>query len=136
MDQKIKTFKFIHLAMVAGVTLAYFFLGDFKNIFNLEIDNSDLPYSFIPAIAYVFGNILFRNTLKKIDRDNTPDEKLAIYQTASIMRWAVLEGACFAILFLKPKLLLFGVILLVYMILTAPRKSQILQTLGIKNSEI
>ena len=134
MEQKIKTLKFIHLSLVAGVTLFYFLMGDFKNIFNLQIDNSDLPYSFIPAIAYVFGNILFRNTLKKIDRENSTDEKLAMYQTASIMRWAVIEGACFAIVVLKPKLLLFGVILLIYMILLAPRKNQILQALGISNT--
>ena len=40
MLQKIKTLKIIHLAMVAGVTLAYFIIGDFENILNLEIDNN------------------------------------------------------------------------------------------------
>ena len=29
MNQKIKTLKIIHLALIAGVTLAYFLIGDF-----------------------------------------------------------------------------------------------------------
>ena len=64
MNQKIKTLKIIHLALVAGVTFAYFLIGDFKNILNLEIDNSSLIYSFIPAAAYVLSNFIFNNVLK------------------------------------------------------------------------
>ncbi len=132
MNQKIKTLKIIHLALVAGVTLAYFLIGDFKNILNIKIDNASLPYSFIPAIAYVLSNFLFNKTLKSIHKDSSDDENFAIYQSASIIKWAVLEGACFLILLLKPEFLLFGVILLFYMILLAPKEDKIFQLLNIK----
>ena len=136
MLQKIKTLKIIHLAMVAGVTLAYFIIGDFENILNLEIDEASLVYSFIPAVAYVLSNFIFKNILNNIKEGDNDDEKFAIYQTASIIKWAVLEGACFLILVLKPDFLLFGVILLFYMILLAPKEDKIFQLLKIKNPEL
>ena len=136
MLQKIKTLKIIHLAMVAGVTLAYFIIGDFENILNLEIDEASLVYSFIPAVAYVLSNFVFKNTLNKIKEGDSDNEKFAIYQTASIIKWAILEGACFLILVLKPDFLLFGVILLFYMILLAPKEDKIFQLLKIKNPEL
>ncbi len=136
MNQKIKTLKIIHLVLIAGVTLAYFLIGDFKNILNLEIDNSSLIYSFIPALAYVLSNFMFNNTLKNIKKDSSNEEKFAIYQSASIIKWAIIEGACFLILFLKPDFILFGVILLFYMILLAPKEEKIFQLLGINNSEL
>ncbi|WP_417799695.1 MFS transporter [Tenacibaculum sp.] len=133
MDQKIKTLKIIHLALVAGVTLAFTILGNFKTIFDMVIDNSSLFYAFIPAIAYVTSNFMFKNILRKIQNDTSNDEKLAIYQTASIARWAIIEAACFLMLILKPDFLLLGVILLIYLILLAPKKTQIFQTLDIRS---
>ena len=131
MYKKIKTLKTIHLALIAGITIAYFIMGDFENIFSLVIDTPSLPYAFIPAIAYVFSNFMFRNMLQKVQRDFTVEEKFAVYQSASIVRWAIIEGACFLILVLKPDFLLFGVILLIYLILLAPKESQIQKTLDI-----
>ncbi|MFT7900880.1 MFS transporter [Tenacibaculum ascidiaceicola] len=133
MDQKIKTLKVIHLALVAGVAIAFTILGNFKTIFDMVIDNSSLLYAFIPAIAYVASNFMFKNMLRKIQKDASNEEKLAIYQSASIARWAIIEGACFLILILKSDFLLLGVILLIYLILLAPKKAQILQTLDIRN---
>ena len=133
MDQKIKTLKVIHLALVAGITLAFTFLGNFKIMFDMVIDNSSLFYAFIPAIAYVASNFMFKNMLNKIQKDASNEEKFAIYQTASIVRWAIIEGACFLILILKPDFLLLGVILLIYLILLAPKKAQIFQTLDIRS---
>lgn len=134
MNQKIKTLKIIHLALVAGVTFAYFLFGDFKNILNLEIDDSSLVYSFIPALAYVLSNSVFRNMLNKIKEDTSDDEKFAVFQNASIIKWAILEAACFLILFLKPDFLLFGVILLFYLLLLAPKEHKIFNLLKIKVS--
>lgn len=136
MNQKIKTLKIIHLALVAGVTIFYFLIGNFKNILNLEIDNSSLIYSFIPAIAYVLSNLLFKNTLRTVKINSSTDEKFAIYQSASIFKWAIIESACFLMLLLKPDFILFGVILLFYLILLAPKEIKILQFLDIKKGEL
>ncbi|CAM1334053.1 MFS transporter [Tenacibaculum aestuariivivum] len=136
MNQKIKTLKIIHLALIAGVTLAYFLIGDFKNILNIEIDDASLIYSFIPAAAYVLSNLIFKNTLKGITKESTDDEKFAIYQNASIFKWAIIEAACFLILILKPDFILFGVILLFYMILLAPKDEKIIHLLNLKNTNL
>ncbi|MBE7628695.1 MFS transporter [Tenacibaculum piscium] len=136
MNQKIKTLKIIHLALVAGVTLAYFLIGDFKNILNLEIDNASLIYSFIPATAYVISNFVFKNILKNIQKETTDTQKFDIYQRASIFKWAILEIACFLILLLKPDFILFGVILLFYMILLAPKDEKIFELLNIKKPNL
>nr|BFF36505.1 hypothetical protein BACT7_13670 [Tenacibaculum mesophilum] len=133
MNQKIKTLKIIHLALIAGITLAFTFLGNFKTMFDMVIDDSSLFYAFIPAIAYVSSNFIFKNMLRNIQKDASNEEKLAIYQSASIARWAIIEGACFLILILKPDFLLLGVILLIYLILLAPKKAQIFQTLEIRS---
>lgn len=133
MNQKIKTLKIIHLALIAGITLAFTFLGNFKTMFDMVIDDSSLFYAFIPAIAYVSSNFIFKNMLRNIQKDASNEEKLAIYQSASIARWAIIEGACFLILILKPDFLLLGVILLIYLILLAPKKAQIFQTLDIRS---
>ena len=134
MNQKIKTLKIIHLALVTGVTFAYFLLGDFKNILNLEIDDASLIYSFIPALAYVLSNSVFKNMLNKIKEGTSDDEKFTVFQNASIIKWAILEAACFLILFLKPDFLLFGVILLFYLLLLAPKEDKIFNLLKIRNS--
>ncbi len=133
MDQKIKTLKIIHLSLVAGITLFYALLGDFKNLFNLVIDTPSLAYAFIPAITYVLSNFIFRNILRNIKKDTKDEEKFTVYQAASIARWIIIEIACFVILILKPDFLLFGVLLLIYLILLAPKKAQIFQTLNIRN---
>ncbi|WP_394420272.1 MFS transporter [Tenacibaculum mesophilum] len=133
MNQKIKILKIIHLALITGITLAFTFLGNFKTMFDMVIDDSSLFYAFIPAIAYVTSNFIFKNMLRNIQKDASNEEKLAIYQSASIARWAIIEGACFLILILKPDFLLLGVILLIYLILLAPKKAQIFQTLDIRS---
>ncbi len=42
---------------------------------------------------------------------------MAIYQTAAIVRWAILEGAAFIILILKEDFILFGILIVLYLIL-------------------
>ena len=54
------------------------------------------------------------------------------YQTASIVRWAILEGGAFLILFLKPELAIFGLLLILYLFLVKPTKEKIEAELDIK----
>ena len=136
MKQRIKTIKIIHLALSAGVILAYLLMGDFNNILNVEIDTSFLIYSFIPAIAIISGNMIFKHTMKRIKKESTTDQKFAIYQTASIYKWAILEGASFLILFSKPSYTILGVLILFYLIVIAPKDDAIYQLLKIKKPNL
>ena len=128
MTQKIKTLQIIHLAVCAGTILVYFFLGELsieklKNI--PSIDSSSIVYVFIPVLAFVLSTFLFKSQLKQIDPKLRTEDKLPVYQTASIMRWTVLEGAAFLILFLKPDFILFGLLIIIYLIFLRPTEERI-----------
>ncbi|MEZ0182436.1 MFS transporter [Flavobacterium oncorhynchi] len=128
MTQKIKTLQIIHLAVCAGTILVYFFLGELsieklKNI--PSIDSSSIVYVFIPVLAFVLSTFLFKSQLKQIDPKLKTEDKLPVYQTASIMRWTVLEGAAFLILFLKPDFILFGLLIIIYLIFLRPTEERV-----------
>lgn len=127
MNEKIKTLQIIHLAICAGTILAYYFLGELsiEKLSMPVIDSASIVYVFIPVIAFVFSSFLFKSQLKQIDPKLKLEEKLPIYQAASIMRWAVLEGAAFLILLLKPDFLLFGILVIIYLIFLRPTEERI-----------
>jgi len=128
MTEKIKTLQIIHLAICAGTILVYFFVGELsieklKNI--PTIDSTSAVYVFIPVFAFVLSTFLFRTQLKQIDPKLKLEDKFPIYQSASIMRWAVLEGAAFILLFLKPDFILFGILIIIYLIFLRPTEERI-----------
>jgi hypothetical protein len=127
MKEKIKTIKIIHLAICAGIILAYIFAGQFtiEQLKGQEIDSDDLVYLVIPFAAFFISNFMFKSQLKQADPKSTLEEKLPIYQTASLIRWAILEGAAFLILFMKPDLLIFGIILILYLVFLRPTEENI-----------
>ena len=127
MTHKIKTFKFIHLAICTGVILAYIFAGQFTvaQLTAQEINSNDLVFIAIPLGAFFLSNFMFKSQLKKINSSASIEEKLPVYQTASIIRWAILEGAAFIILFLKPNLLIFGIFIIFYLIYLRPTEEKI-----------
>jgi hypothetical protein len=127
MTEKIKTLKTIHLAICAGVIITYFMLGDFSNK-TLKIptlDSSSIIYAAIPFLAILLSNFLFKSFLKKTDQNLSLEEKLPTYQTACVIRWGILEGAAFILLFLKPEFILFGVLLIAYLIFLRPTEDKI-----------
>lgn len=128
MTEKIKTLQIIHLAICAGTILAYFFIGELsiEKLKNIPvIDSSSIVYVFIPVLAFVLSTFLFKSQLKQIDPKLKTEAKLPIYQAASIMRWAVLEGAAFLILFLKPDFVLFGILIIIYLTFLRPTEERI-----------
>ena len=131
MTQKIKTLKLIHLAICAGMILAYIFAGQFsiEQLKGQEIDSDDLVYLAIPIAAFFLSNFMFKSQLRQVDSRASLEEKLPVYQTASIIRWAILEGAAFLILFMKPDLLIFGILLILYLVYLRPTEEKIVSDL-------
>ncbi|WP_281631402.1 MFS transporter [Flavobacterium luteolum] len=127
MNEKIKTLQIIHLAICAGTIIAYYIIGDLslETLHVPVIDTASIIYLAIPILAIVLSNILFKTQLKQIDPKLKLEDKMPIYQAASIMRWAVLEGAAFLILILKPDFILFGILILVYLIFLRPTTERI-----------
>lgn len=127
MTQKIKTLQIIHLAICAGIIVVYFMIGNLsmESVTIKSVDSSEIIYVAIPVLAFVLSNFLFKSQLKQANPKLKPEDNLPIYQTASIIRWAILEGAAFLILFLCPKFLLFGILVIAYLVFLRPTEERI-----------
>lgn len=135
MNEKLKTIKIIHFGICAGVIVAYYVLGNWSStkIFELpEINQNSILYLLVPIGAYLLSNFLFKSQLKSAELKPKLVDNMAIYQTAAIVRWAILEGAAFIILILKEDFILFGILIVLYLILLHPTKERIIKELGHK----
>ena len=127
MKEKIKALQTIHLAICGGVIIAYATIGKFSmDVLKIEaIDSSEIVYVLIPVMAFVLSNFLFKMQLKQVNPKQELFEKLPVYQTASIIRWAILEGAAFVLLFLKPDLMVLGLLVIGYLVFLRPTEDRI-----------
>jgi hypothetical protein len=130
--EKVKTLQTIHLAICAGVAIAYYFIGNINTeILNTKILSiENIPYILIPIGAIIVSKSLFKTQLKQIDKELTIEENLPIYQTASILQWAIIEGAAFAILFLKPEFIILGIMTILYLVKLRPTESSVNEEMG------
>lgn len=127
MNQNLKTVKTIHIALCGGVALAYFLMGELHTLTFLkvpEMDGSTFVFLLFPVGAAFLGNLLYKQQLKSASPDATLEEKIGVYQTASIIRWALLEGAAFVLLFIKKELMVFGILVILYMVFLKPSEVQ------------
>lgn len=131
MTQKIKTLQNIHLAICAGIIIVYFIIGNLsiEGLTIKTIDSSEIVFVAIPFLAFILSNFFFKSQLKQVNAKMNPEENLPIYQTASIMRWAILEGAAFFILFVSPKFQLLGIITIAYLAILRPTEDRIIKDL-------
>ena len=128
MKEKLNVIQMLHLGLCAGVIAAYVFLGDLSAITSFDISSvvaSDIIYLLIPFLAYFVSNFLFKSQLKDIDKTLAVEENFARYQTASIIRWAVLEGSAFLILFIKKDFLIVGILIILYLVFLRPTLDKI-----------
>ncbi|KAA5827474.1 MFS transporter [Algibacter amylolyticus] len=127
MQEKLKVIKMIHIALCAGLIMAYIFIGDLASI-NLnmpEISQSNILFVLIPVIAYVFSNFMYKTQLKNANNKQKLEDNMAVYQTASIIRWAILEGSAFIILVMSKDFILFGILIILYLALLHPTEDRI-----------
>lgn len=127
MNEKIRTLKIVHLGICAGTIIVYFFIGQ-NSIENLKIptiDSTSIVYLALPILGFGISNFLFKLQLRQIDPKLKTEEKLPLYQAASITRWAILEGTAFIILFLKPDFIIFGILIILYLIFLRPTEERI-----------
>ena len=126
MTEKFKTLKIIHLAICGGMLAAYLTVGELS-IEKLKIQSIETPeiiYLLLPVAAFFLGNFLFKMTLKQVDPKLKLEDKLVAYQTASLIRLAVLEATGFLLLFVAPKFVVLGIAILLYMIYLHPTEEK------------
>ena len=132
MSQKIRSLQIIHLAICGGVIITYFMIGKIsieglKKI--TQINSSEFIYLTIPIAAYILGNFIYKSQLKQADPKAKPEDQLGIYQTASIIRWAILEAVAFFILFSKPEYIALGILVIAYLLFLRPTEEGLLNDL-------
>ena len=93
----LKPIQIVHLAMciAPALFLAIVFVLN-KNDFNAAIFGDDVLYFITPAMAagaFITGHMLFKKHLSAIDKDMSLSERLTKYQSAFIIRQALIEGA-------------------------------------------
>lgn len=127
LPEKLRTLKIIHLAILGGVILLYALIGDISmEIFNIPpLGTPSMIYFMIPFFALAIGNFLFHQQLKKADRKLSPNDNFGVYQTGSIIRWAILEAATFIILFLAPEYLIFGLFTILMLAFLRPSEARV-----------
>ncbi|WP_375241789.1 MFS transporter [Lacinutrix sp.] len=128
MKDQLKALKIIHLALSASVVSAYIFmtnLESIKTIFNVSIDSTeDYIFILLPIAAFIIGNFIFKFMLKSVDKKTSEASVFNSFQTASIARWAVLEGTAFIVLFMKPEFIISGIVIIIYLFLLMPTEEK------------
>lgn len=74
----------------------------------------------MPLSSIILGNFLYKQQLKNANENLPLEEIMGYYQKASLIRWAMIEGAAFFILLVKNELLIIGLILILYMVFLKP----------------
>ena len=124
MKEKFRVFATIYAFLLGAMILAIVFGGDIDYDNLLNIPESGYPYLAIPFIAIAASEFLYRNKMKEINSKSDENGKNAVYHTASLMRWAVLEGAVFYTLFTPEVPKINIAIVLIYFIMICPRYSR------------
>ncbi|MGZ3812336.1 MAG: hypothetical protein ACXVB0_16805 [Mucilaginibacter sp.] len=132
--QFLKTIIIIHFALLAGQLL--FAVVAFSLAVKVYFGVKDWNDAFMyvgPALAIggvLAGNFMFRQQLNALAGKNTLSEKISVYQSATIIRFALLEGpSLFSIVaFMLGGNLFFLVIsglLILYMLMLRPAKDRV-----------
>ncbi len=92
MKAKFRTFIIIYAALLSGIILMAVITKavDFETIFQLS--EEELPWLFLPLAAVMLSEFLYRNSMKEMATQTDENGRFGVYQSASIVRWAILEG--------------------------------------------
>ncbi len=130
----LKILTILHLALVAGVSFfaLFVYLQNAEWKFNLS-DTNDIFFFIVPSFAIFgiyLGSFLYKKQLNSLANKKSLKEKLAGFQSASIIKYATIEApALLAIVaaFLNGNLfyLLISIVLLIYLFFQKPTKEKI-----------
>src|SRR5699024_2443353 len=127
MNDQVKTLRIIHVAMGAGTTVFCIIIGIISDsVLGIpKINSSSILWFTIPIIAFFLSNFLFKSKMKKVKKEKDWDRKLMAYQNASLIRWAILEGAALIIPLLNPEFLMLSILIIIYLIFLHPTENRI-----------
>ena len=86
------------MALFIGLTLFAIFVYSQNGNFEADMSGNNVFIYIVPitaALGYFSSQFIFRKQLGSIKRESTLDSKLSRYQTASIVRYALIEAPAF-----------------------------------------
>jgi len=131
MKEKFTIIRTIYFALLAGIILAFIFGQEVSLETIGEISEKQYVYLLIPIVGIIGSQLLFEFNIKKLKSNNENKHKVGEYQTASLMRWAVLEGAAFYSIFNDEAPQINAVIIIAYFFLIRPTFDKFTQVVGI-----
>lgn len=145
-DGYFKTLKIIAFALIIGQSI-FLFVSMFINFSNnkqgLEFDKTIFSILIISciAISYVLGRFLFGNHIKQVNENDDLHQKLAKYQTAIILQFALLEfgGLISTVCYFLSTEIIFAFISLIPILLSLihfPTKSKLINVLNLSSKEV
>jgi hypothetical protein len=139
-----KVLPIIHLALLIGQVLFGVAVYNITPQKGFSFDGSANPFVYMSLVlafgGLTAGNILFTKQIQKIAPESTLSQKIASYQTAFILRAALLEGpSLFSIVayMLSGNLFFLGVsgLIVFYFIFIRPTKDKIANDLNLGYDE-
>lgn len=139
-----KILTFLHVGITATpVVLGLLFFWQSKNA---EFDFSgegDAFKAIVPIVAFgsiFFGDLIFKKMVKGIPEKMGLKDKLAKFQSASVIKYALLEGAALfaVVIFSNTQNLTYfvlGAFLIFYLILQRPTKNKVENLLNLRGEE-
>ncbi|MDB4293128.1 hypothetical protein N9954_06930 [Maribacter sp.] len=134
----------IHASLLLGL-LAFSVIVYFNNPdFETGIDSNDLFVYLVPmtaVIAYFGSTFIFQKFLQAIEPQDKLQEKLNKYQTATIIKYALLEGAAILALmayYVQGNImhLIIALCLMVYLYSQRPTKKNFLKDVKLSSEEL
>ncbi|UII80710.1 hypothetical protein [Flagellimonas sp. CMM7] len=140
----IKTLSILHMGLISGPILfgAIIYFQTQNTSFNFS-NTSDIYLMVVPivAVSCIFlGDFIFKQSIKNIPKTVNLKQKLARFQTASIIKYALAEApALFGIVAFmitgNMAYLVVSVVLILYFFMLKPSKDKIERSLNLNGEE-
>lgn len=133
----------MHLALVLGLSIFTIIALTQSKDFNTNTEEKNVLLYIVPIAAllgYFGSQFLFKKILSKVSSTDSLEEKLKKYQSASHVKYALIEAPAFLALFAyyssgNALPLVIAVCLLVYLFVQKPSKVKILSDIPFTSDE-
>lgn len=143
--ESLKKLRIVHIALTIGqIAFAVIVFNlKFSEALFVDISNTNNPFllivPMITIVGFTMGNFLFKKQLATIKREDSDSTKISKYQTATILKFALLEGPSLlgiVAFMLSGNLifLIFSGIIILYFISLRPSDSKVEKDLNITSA--
>lgn len=141
----LETISILHMSLIVGpIVFAIIAFNETEKKIISFSETVELFLIVVPSFALggiLLGNFIFKQTIKNIAPVSSLRQKLIRFQTASIVKYLLLEAASLfsVIAFLQTRNLIFLMILgmlVLYFLLLRPTKTKIERVLNLKENEL